>query len=297
MFTSPLTHRVTVCLAIVVVLSPIAFSALADMSVNEGGYLMVHSDPSIVYDPSYPDPSYYMEQFPAGCPSISPDSCGYYRLVNDCHYGDELIPTLQSNNPPVFGQTGVFWVCAVFPDTTCVDLHIVEFGMLLLEGQMELFDWGHDARYAYPHVRWPGKLTGIRLEFDPPRTSHVVPLVWMAARTHAGNGRAWLGPYPEHDEVHFYPNGSDDPAEALQPYPVWGFNLTGMNPTINLGPLERVCCVGFNCSIVGEADCQSLGGLWFGFDMQCDPNPCDIYVPTRETSWGQIRALYRTVTE
>ena len=289
-------RRAPLLIAVVLLFLPAVITATADMGVNEGGYLMCHADASIEYDPAYPTVDYYINLFPAGCPEISPDSCGYYRMLHDCHYGDELHPTLSNDSPSLFGQTGLGWICAVFPDTTCVELHVVEFGMQFVEGAVEVFDWGHDALHAFPHVMWPGNVTGIRMVFDPPKTSHVIPLVWFAARTDAGNGRVWVGPYPEHGQVLFYAYGSDDPQRALRPYPSWGFNLAGSNPSITIHPFERVCCVGFLCSIAEEQDCQAMGGIWLGYDIRCDPNPCDLIVPHHRSSWGTIKSLYRTIT-
>lgn len=271
------------------------------MGSNEGGYLMIHCDPSIEYDPEYPDPSYYIDLFPASCPEISPDSCGYYRLMHDCHYGTALEPTLVMPHGQVSaGVTGIFWVCAVFPDTTCVDLHIVEFGIEYLEGGLEIIDWGHDGRYAYPHVDFPGDTTGIRIEFDPPRTSHVVPLIWFAAfgdYTTGANGRVWLGPYPIHGMVLFYRNGQDDYVQGLEPYPAAGLNMRGFNPRISELPFERVCCFGYECSMSEELDCLSTGGIWIGWDVGCDPNPCDFLVPARKQTWGRIKTIYRQVRD
>jgi len=263
------------------------------MGSNEGGYLMVHCDPTLEYDPNITDPAYYIDLFPESCPEIAPDSCGYYRLMYDCHYGTALEPTLEvQTGPGSLGPTGLFWVCAVFPDTTCVDLHIVEFGIEYIEG-LEILDWGHAGRYAYPHVEFPGDTTGIRIEFDPPRTSHVVPLIWFAA--FGGNGRVWLGAYPIHGLVLFYMNGLDNHVKALESYPAAGLNMAGWNPRISELPFERVCCFGYECSISEELDCLATGGVWVGWDVRCDPNPCDFLVPSQKRTWGGIKTIYRQV--
>ena len=42
-----------------------------------------------------------------------------------------------------------------------------------------------------------------------------------------------------------------------------------------------------------KLECALAGGEWHPEWLTCDPNPCDIYVPSRNTSWGQIKRLFR----
>lgn len=55
-------------------------------------------------------------------------------------------------------------------------------------------------------------------------------------------------------------------------------------------PVTGACCVGEECTITTEADCP---GEYQGDDTVCDPNPCIEPVPTIESSWGQIKSIYR----
>ncbi len=54
-----------------------------------------------------------------------------------------------------------------------------------------------------------------------------------------------------------------------------------------------VCCHGIECTLMRQADCLNTGGDWYPEWLSCEPNPCDMYVPARNTSWGQIKRLFR----
>jgi len=52
-------------------------------------------------------------------------------------------------------------------------------------------------------------------------------------------------------------------------------------------PPGACCDANGNCTMTNQADC---GGTWVG--GPCDPNPCTV-VPTKESTWGQIKHQYR----
>jgi hypothetical protein len=55
------------------------------------------------------------------------------------------------------------------------------------------------------------------------------------------------------------------------------------------------CCIGqspeIQCRITSETACTDQGGTYLGETTVCDPFPC--LVPTSETTWGQVKSLYR----
>jgi hypothetical protein len=69
--------------------------------------------------------------------------------------------------------------------------------------------------------------------------------------------------------------------------------IVGVTCDPNPCPQPTVCCVGADCYIVySEAECTDMGGDWYPDETTCDPNPCPP-VPSDDTSWGSIKALYR----
>ncbi len=41
-----------------------------------------------------------------------------------------------------------------------------------------------------------------------------------------------------------------------------------------------------------ESACEGVGGTYLGYDVPCDPNPCET-TPVSEETWGTIKARYR----
>jgi len=64
----------------------------------------------------------------------------------------------------------------------------------------------------------------------------------------------------------------------------------GQGTTCEPNPCEAVCCFEHDCVIGLQAACT---GYWHPEWVSCDPNPCEIYTPAENTSWGQIKDMYR----
>lgn len=54
-----------------------------------------------------------------------------------------------------------------------------------------------------------------------------------------------------------------------------------------------VCCLDHTCMIITQGECEQLNGHWHPEWLSCQPNPCDIYTPTDDSSWGEIKSQYR----
>ncbi|MCK4305702.1 MAG: hypothetical protein KAY24_15800 [Candidatus Eisenbacteria sp.] len=70
---------------------------------------------------------------------------------------------------------------------------------------------------------------------------------------------------------------------------IMGINMDGGGC---FGPPNHVCCVGSQCFLIPETACSDLGGEWHPELYTCVPNPCE-ETPALGTSWGTIKALYR----
>ncbi len=77
-----------------------------------------------------------------------------------------------------------------------------------------------------------------------------------------------------------------------------GGEWLGMGTTCDPNPCPAVCCIDpqtqyHTCIITLEDDCAAQNGYWHPEEGSCDPNPCTIYTPAGDTSWGQIKEMYR----
>lgn len=74
-----------------------------------------------------------------------------------------------------------------------------------------------------------------------------------------------------------------------------GTYMPGM--TCEPNPCPAVCCYGepsgHECIITVEAECAAMSGYWHPEWTSCEPNPCEIYTPAENTSWGEIKNMYR----
>ena len=57
-------------------------------------------------------------------------------------------------------------------------------------------------------------------------------------------------------------------------------------------PTGACCFEDGTCQILDAEDCAAAGGAYEGDGTVCDPNPCPP-IPTHESSWGEIKNLYR----
>jgi hypothetical protein len=75
-----------------------------------------------------------------------------------------------------------------------------------------------------------------------------------------------------------------------------GGEFLGAGTLCEPNPCPAVCCYGdtwHDCMITLQADCEAMHGYWHPEWTSCEPNPCEIYTPAENTSWGQIKAMYR----
>jgi hypothetical protein len=74
-----------------------------------------------------------------------------------------------------------------------------------------------------------------------------------------------------------------------------GGTFLGAGTLCEPNPCPAVCCYGptwQHCMITLQADCEAIQGYWHPEWTSCEPNPC-ISSPTRYTSWGRIKSMYR----
>jgi len=272
--------------AVVALIAAVAMGAVPvaqAMGNNGGGVLMVHFDRTIRMELAGQFPSYYFDQFydaGYGCDPLGPgEDCEDYRLLHPCTYGADLDPALLDVAPSV--QPPMMWVVAVFPDTTCVEIAAVEFGLGEITGSIEIGGSGTLAQAAFPSPGWPGSYTGIRYEFNPPLTSHEVPLCYISGQPGMGGARTALAPHPNNDYILFWDTAGNVTRAVIGPepcpYAVGSWNNAGnpgCNPDVPMTFNPMVCCLGDECRILTEDDCLNAGGQWHPDWDSCTPNPC-----------------------
>jgi hypothetical protein len=129
-------------------------------------------------------------------------------------------------------------------------------------------------------------------------------VVWTACNTVGGN---WLGPdfvcdpdpCAEETGACCVPPCNDclitSPSDCLASGGSWH----GVGSTCHPQPCDAeppgACCMQppGGCVILPREECERQQGIHLGCGTPCDPDPCSA-VPIRTTTWGRIKAAYRT---
>jgi len=256
---------------------------------NENGLLQVHFDPEITRDLVSPPPD--QDLFDAfyntvGCPELEEgQECEDYRSWHDCGYGvgGVLNPTLPvdpaySINDP----ENVMFVCAIFSDTTCVDIKEVTIGIPQTTGGIAdlLVHTGFPAGAVYEleppalgEADW-----GVHITFAEPLTSHVVPLFFISGRPFE-SGESKVGDHPS--GTSFFTDSNSQDIDVVDDYPIGGWGVDGYNGFWDVDPPLTFACCDPNtgeCAMLTEDDCLSEGGDWHPEWETCHVggNPCPI---------------------
>jgi hypothetical protein len=163
-----------------------------------------------------------------------------------------------------------------------------------------------------PSAGWPGPVSGTSVSWAPNcLTGNLVPVYYFGFYVYYGGGPVPLGD--------FYPGQTaavvscDSPPEEDIILDVNGDGLfgimgcgddPGLTECFGEQPILGACCVDTDGDGIDETcipgvteiDCfEVLGGsLWFP-ETDCGPNnePCPQPTPVQETTWGQIKSIYR----
>lgn len=222
---------------------------------------------------------------PATCEETSPVAMGDAT-------GEEWFIVLAAGANPLAFTTITFGIGDYDPYACYIDQKAPCFGTL---GPLEI-----------PSDGWPGPNTGTSVSWAPNcLTGMLVPVYYFGVYVY-GPGTVPLGnTYPgQQAEV----ISCDDPPVSDPILQFGSFGCAGaageqVCPEIGPGP-EGACCVDTNqdgnpetcMGPMPQVDCEAMGGVYQGDDSVCDPNPCPPDTPptaTQETTWGQIKSIYR----
>ena len=227
----------------------IAVAGAATAGPNEGGTLIVHGDPSVVYTTDI-DRYCGFAPLPAGCESAV-------------------------TNYPFFDKF-VWWVKAAFPEGASPRLSGVVFGVEYDDSQIFLLGWGPCGDFELADGSWPGPGSGTAVTFQNPQTSQLVDLYWFAGYDYYGNGVSFdLAPNPSQG-AKFADDSVPSILDDIAGLGSLGFaSNPGTLPCPAAGAREGACCFeDGSCQVLTADDCGLAGGTYFGDDTVCDPNPC-----------------------
>ena len=238
---------------------------------NEGGTLVWHLDPSVVYTDGITD---YCGVSGIACERDVNGCDDGYDFEADCRPKfDQLNPTGPSDD-----GTYVMSVLAAFPEGSCPRLAGVTFGLGEYDDtNINLVDFGACGDFELPTGAWPAPFEGTAVTFNPAIVSQLVELYWFAAYSYyaESDGSLPLAGHPAQGA-----DFADDSIPSLVD-PVSGFSTLGLNGTVGQnvlpagGPASGACCFeDGSCQVLTADECVGAGGAYEGDDTVCDPNPC-----------------------
>jgi hypothetical protein len=210
--------------------------------------------------------------------------------VRDCE--DAIVAGVVLGGDEIPAQ--IFYVLASLeacPGPLC--LAGVEFGFGDYDpSAISVFDHGlcNDGYLSLPTDGWPGPNEGVALLFLPYKRQKIVEVAWFAAYVYAP-GVLPLGPDPVTHTAAFSDAGSPTVTDYLEDYQlgVLGFGQAGYNPCGGSDP-DGACCFAGRCQETARADCELQGGVFYGENTSCFPNPC---APPQPTTWGRVKLTYQ----
>ncbi len=230
-------------------------------------------------------------------------------------------------------DTAVLNVLAAFSGAASPRLAGVTFGVAYNDSEIFFQSWGSCGDFELATGGWPAPNEGTAVTYSVAQESSLTDVYWFAAYNYYGNANSFdLVAHPGQganfadDDV----PSNLDPISALGSF---GFSTDGNVPcpqdddlpgaccfadgscqilleaecsgaggdfqgsgtdcdTADCPqPATGACCIDAACSIRTESECLDAGGDYLGDDTSCDGDPC--VVPTIESSWGEIKGIYR----
>ncbi len=280
-------------------------SSPAEAGVNEGGMLILHANPSLV--------------FTAGM-----DYMGYSELY-DCENAITRVDGVEGEIEEI-----VYFVIAAFDSFTWPRVRATSFGIRHTSPLVEPFAWGTNAMGYVEYPGWPASETGIAVIWREAQTSQMLEVCWFASYAYPGNVTEII----EHPSQG-WPVVGDDSLPMVTDRVEWlgklGFGRDGHNPcgghTVTGAcctpqgrcivqtrstceafgyvyhgdntacwpnpcvPGEGACCLGLDCRLLKWDECLDAGGVFMGEGISCIPSPCEF--SQIETSWSRLKTIYR----
>ncbi len=199
-----------------------------------------------------------------------------------------------TNLPGYTPDADLWFVMAAFASDASPRVTGVTFGVDFDASTVFLADFAACGDFELADGNWPEPGSGTAVTWNEPQFDLLNTVYWFVGYEYYGNDTAFdLIAHPGQGA-----SFADDsvPAE-LDPIELLGslgFNDDpGSLPCPQpLGATGACCFSDGSCQTLDETECSGGGGEYRGDDTSCDPNPCGIS-PTFESSWGEVKALYR----
>lgn len=228
------------------------FAGTALAGANAGGYLLMHTDDTVIY--SSDDEANYVSLLDSECP-FNPNCTGEPADVETCvAFLDESID-VTSGRDGTQGEVTMLWVIAAFPGDVCPRVKGVEFGLkweLAAQPQFVAFGGAGDFELN-SGSDWPVFLgSGAAVTWSQTVTRQAFPVYWLAAYEYYMPTTISIALSPFAGGTDF---ADDSIPSQLDVVPSANWGSVGLNGAVGTNPYMRV-------------------------------------IPTVESSWGEVKAIF-----
>ncbi len=216
---------------------------------NEGGTLVLHSNPSLAY-----------------CVD-TPDYCGQSGL-SSCGQAITQVPIATSI---------VFFALAAFPADSSPRMSGIHFGIEYDASRVTLLAWRTCADFELASSNWPDPSGHSAMTWNEPQTAHLTEVYWFAGYSYDATTLS-VAPSTV-DGGHFGDDSIPSIIDQIAGYGSLGFDQPGTRACPNSGGGMGACCDPCNCTILSADECAAQGGIYLGDGTSCDPSPCECPPP------------------
>lgn len=185
----------------------------------------------------------------------------------------------------------VLHVFAAFAEGTSPRLSGLTFGVQYPEDAVVLISLAHCGDFELPTNAWPESGEGTAVTWASAQTSPITLVYWFTAYDYYGTAATLdLVPHPTQEALF----ADDDVPSNIDPIAAlgsFGFFTDGTRVCPD-GPPTGACCIDVECFVLTLDECSARGGFYQGDEIACEDTVCGD-VPTIESTWGNVKAMYR----
>jgi hypothetical protein len=187
-----------------------------------------------------------------------------------------------------------YLMVVVSPPENTPNFNTVTFGVGSWTGTGYILHtgWCHPTGSELPSTGWPGMNTGTSVSIAPDcwTGNYLQPVYYLGVYNYGTPFEIPLAGHPTQGQS--VVDCAADP--QLDEFVGLGV-IEGANPTCPGGqPEPGACCFGPLCVMLLEELCAEQDGDWYGGVCGTNNEPCPQEpTPTNETTWGNIKSIYR----
>ncbi len=199
------------------------------------------------------------------------DPCADYPLPPSCAELDTQVDQDPSNEMLV-------WIVAAFPSNSSPGVNAYQVGLAGDVTNDYFVAWGPCGPGAFeiPDANWPGAGSGVAVAWPSTVYSSLFKMYWFdCAAPGVGSTLSTTNYYQGDRHAEWADNSTPPEVDFCDRFGTLAWGVPGHNDCPPGNPPTGACCFpDCSCQVLTQADCESMGGVYYGDGTTCVPNPC-----------------------